>query len=107
MDARKAGDLVCAKAALLATDPPYFSQINYADLADYFYLWLRRALRGVHPDLFAMLATPKDEELTANPDRFGGSRSKSREYFIPGFTEGFSSLKAASPPALPLDVAHP
>jgi putative DNA methylase len=106
MDARKAGDLVSAKAALLATDPPYFSQINYADLADYFYLWLRRALRGVHPDLFAMLATPKEEELTANPDRFGGSRSKAREYFIAGFTEVFSSLKAASRPDLPLVVAY-
>jgi putative DNA methylase len=105
-DARKADDLVSANAALLATDPPYFAQINYADLADYFYLWLRRAMRKEHPDLFKMLATPKAEELTANPDRFGGSRTKAREYFITGFTEVFSSLKAASRPDLPLVVAY-
>jgi putative DNA methylase len=105
-DARKAGDLVSTDAALLATDPPYFGQINYADLADYFYLWLRRAMRAIHPDLFEMMATPKAEELTANPERFGGSWTKARDYFIAGFTEVFSSLRAASRPDLPLVVAY-
>jgi putative DNA methylase len=105
-DAREAGELVSANAALLATDPPYFSQINYADLADYFYLWLRRAMRRVHPDLFVLLATPKEQELTANPARFGGSRTRARQYFIEGFTDVFTTLKAASRPDLPLVVAY-
>lgn len=105
-DAREAGELVSANAALLATDPPYFSQINYADLADYFYLWLRRAMRQVHSDLFKGIATPKEQELTANPARFGGSRTKARDYFIKGFTHVFTTLKAASRPDLPLVVAY-
>jgi putative DNA methylase len=105
-DARRAGELVSANAALLATDPPYFSQINYADLADYFYLWLRRAMRQVHPDLFDGLATPKEQELTANPARFDGSRTRAREYFIEGFTDVFTTLKSASRPDLPLVIAY-
>lgn len=105
-DAREAGELVSANAALLATDPPYFSQINYADLADYFYLWLRRAIRQVHEDLFKGMATPKEQELTANPARFGGDRTKARDYFIKGFTDVFTTLKAASRPDLPLVVAY-
>src|SRR5262249_7023209 len=52
-DARRPDSLIAPGGALILTDPPYFGQINYADLSDYFYLWLRRALRDVHPDLFA------------------------------------------------------
>ena len=74
------------------TDPPYYAQINYADLSDYFYLWIRRAMRGVHPDLFATMATPKDGELVANPARYDGSRETARKEFITGFTEVFKSL---------------
>jgi putative DNA methylase len=105
-DARNAGDLVPAGTALLVTDPPYFAQINYADLADYFYLWLRRALRSVHPDLFATMATPKAAELTANPARYGGSRETARKEFITGFTAVFTSLKRAARPDLPLVVVY-
>ena len=76
MDARKAGNSGSSGTALLVTDPPYYAQINYADLSDYFYLWIRRAMRGVHPDLFATMATPKDGELVANPARYGGSGKK-------------------------------
>ena len=75
-DARMAGQLVPSGSTLLVTDPPYYAQINYADLSDYFYLWIRRAMRGVHPDLFATMATPKDGELVANPARYDGSPDK-------------------------------
>ncbi|MFF8957730.1 DUF1156 domain-containing protein [Streptomyces sp. NPDC014894] len=104
-DARDAGSLVPPASALIATDPPYFAQINYADLSDYFYVWLRRAARAVHPDLFATMATPKTEELIANPYRHGGAE-KARAYFIEGFTEVFSSLKTASRPDLPIVVIY-
>ncbi|MFI6637529.1 DUF1156 domain-containing protein [Nonomuraea fuscirosea] len=106
IDARRAGDLVEPGTSLIVTDPPYFGQINYADLSDYFYLWLRRALRGVHPDLFATIATPKTVELVANPARHEGSKEKAQQYFIDGFTEVFTSLQKASRPDLPIIVAY-
>lgn len=106
MDARRAGDLVTPGTALIITDPPYFGQINYADLSDYFYLWLRRALRSVHPDLFATIATPKAIELVANPARHGGSKDTAQRYFIDGFTEVFTSLQKASRADLPIVVAY-
>jgi putative DNA methylase len=97
--------LVAAGSALIATDPPYFAQINYADLSDYFYVWLRRAAGGMHPDLFGTMTTPKAEELIANPYR-QGSPEKARQYFIKGFIEVFSSLKVAARPDLPIVVIY-
>lgn len=105
-DARSAGGLVPNSSALLITDPPYFAQINYADLSDYFYLWIRRAIRDIHPDLFSTMATPKFEELVANPSRHNGSKDAARKYFIEGFTQVFSSLLAASRSDLPLVIAY-
>ena len=61
------GPTRCRSPGLVATDPPYFDAIGYADLSDYFYMWHRRALRAVHPDLYATIATPKAGELTAVP----------------------------------------
>lgn len=104
-DARKAGSLVEPGSALIATDPPYFAQIPYADLSDYFYVWLRRAAKNIHPDLFGTMATPKTDELVANPYRQGGPE-KARQYFIDGFTETFASLKRASRPDLPVIVIY-
>jgi putative DNA methylase len=106
LDARNAGDLVPQETALLLTDPPYYAQINYADLSDYFYLWIRRAMRRVHPDLFATMATPKEGELVANPMRYGGSRVTARKEFIAGFTEVFKSLAMAVRPDLPMVVVY-
>ncbi|TDD36826.1 DUF1156 domain-containing protein [Actinomadura sp. KC06] len=105
-DARRAGELVEPGTALIVTDPPYFAQINYADLSDYFYLWLRRALRDVHPDLFGTIATPKVPELVANIARHGGSKDAAQKYFIEGFIEVFKSLQKASRPDLPIIVAY-
>lgn len=104
-DARNAGALTQPESALIATDPPYFAQIPYADLSDYFYVWLRRAARDLHPDLFGTMATPKTDELIANPYRHGGP-DKARQHFIDGFSEVFSSLKGTSRPDLPLIVIY-
>ena len=105
VDARKAGWLVPAGGALVATDPPYFAQIPYADLSDYFYVWLRRAVMRIHPDLFGTMATPKADELVANRYRHG-SEERARQYFIDGFVEVFSSLKEATRPDLPMVVIY-
>lgn len=58
---------------LIATDPPYYDNIDYADLSDFFYVWLRPLLRGIYPDLFSSILTPKDEEIVAIPSRFDDS----------------------------------
>ena len=92
--------------ALFATDPPYFDQIGYADLSDYFYVWLRRALRGVFPDLFATLATPKDQELIALPFRHGGDKAAARDYFVEGFTETFHAAASAQTSDAPMLVVY-
>ncbi|MFF9403476.1 DUF1156 domain-containing protein [Streptomyces sp. NPDC014744] len=104
-DARNAGALVSPASSLIATDPPYFGQIPYAELSDYFYVWLRRTARNMHEDLFGTMATPKSNELIANRWLHGGP-DKARQYFIDGFTEVFSSLKKASRLDIPLIVIY-
>ena len=105
-DARVSATKVDNRPLLVATDPPYFAQIGYADLSDYFYVWLRRALANVHPDLFATLATPKADELIAAPYRHGGSTTAATQYFISGFTEAFRSLAKKAVADLPMLVIY-
>jgi len=93
-------------AGLVATDPPYFDAIGYADLSDYFYVWHRRALRNVHPDLYTTVATPKVGELTAIPPHHGNDKTVARDYFISGFTETFRNLQRSLGPGLPLLVVY-
>lgn len=101
-DARK----VHYPGCLVATDPPYFEAISYADLSDYFYIWHRRALRSIHPDLYATIATPKSDELTALADRHGGDAMAAREYFISGFTDAFTNLQRSLGEELPMLVVY-
>jgi putative DNA methylase len=91
---------------LVATDPPYFDAIGYADLSDYFYVWHRQALRDVHPDLYTTIAAPRTGELTAVPEHHGRSRDAARDYFIAGFTETFRNLQSALAPGLPMLVVY-
>lgn len=65
-----------SESAIIVTDPPYYDNIGYADLSDFFYVWLRPLLRDVYPDLFAGILTPKSEEMVAIPSRFEDSRSR-------------------------------
>lgn len=91
---------------LVATDPPYFDAIGYADLSDYFYVWHRRALRRVHPDLYATVAAPKAGELTAVPSHHGNSKDAAKTYFIEGFTETFKNLQLSLTEHLPMLVVY-
>lgn len=101
-DARK---MVAPRPALVATDPPYFDAIGYADLSDYFYVWHRRALRAVHPDFYPTVATPKTNELTAMASHHE-SRTAARQYFIDGFTTTFRSLQSSMADGLPMIVVY-
>lgn len=103
-DARRGGEGLDGQC-LVVTDPPYFSAIGYANLSDYFYPWIRQALRDVYPDLFATIATPKAGELIAEPARHE-NKEEAKEYFISGFTETFTSLRLASRPDLPLLIVY-
>lgn len=94
------------KRGLVATDPPYFEAIGYADLSDYYYIWHRHALQRVHPDLFTTIATPKSGELIASPSRHAGSGEAARQYFIDGFTETFRNLQRSMADDLPLIVVY-
>ena len=104
-DARTAPSLLNCPA-LVATDPPYFGQIGYADLSDYFYVWHRRALQELHPDLYATIATPKSPELIAAPHRHGGDRNAATRFFVEGFTQTFGALRSASRGDLPILIVY-
>src|SRR5205085_10271908 len=80
-----------SNGAVVSTDPPYYDNIGYADLSDFFYVWLRRSLRPVFPDLFATLAVPKAEELVATPYRHG-SKEKAETFFLDGMTQAMRRL---------------
>lgn len=69
---------------MVSTDPPYYDNIGYADLSDYFYVWMRQSLKNTYPDLFRTMLVPKAEELVATPYRFGGSIEKARNFFEDG-----------------------
>lgn len=94
------------RRGLVATDPPYFDAIGYADLSDYFYVWHRRALRQIHPDLYTTMAAPRAGELTAVPAHHGKSKEAARDYFISGFTETFLNLQEALDDDLPMLVVY-
>lgn len=92
--------------ALVATDPPYFDAIGYGDLSDYFYVWHRRALQAVHPDLYETIAAPKTGELTAVPAHHGNSAEAATDYFIDGFSATFTHLRESIGEGLPMLVVY-
>jgi putative DNA methylase len=95
-----------AGAALTSTDPPYYDNIGYADLSDFFYVWLRRSLSGLYPQIFSTLLVPKAQELIATPHRFGGSKAKAQEFFESGFRKAFERIQVAQNPEYPLSVYY-
>jgi len=94
-----------ATAKVLSTDPPYYDNIGYADLSDFFYVWLRRSLRQVFPNIFATLAVPKSEELVATPNRHG-SKEKAEKFFLDGMTKAMRRLAEQAHPAFPLTIYY-
>jgi putative DNA methylase len=78
---------------IISTDPPYYDNIGYSDLSDFFYVWLRRSLSKYYPDLFLTLLSPKEEELVATPHRFEGDTEKAKLFFEAGLSKAFSNIK--------------
>ena len=91
---------------IVSTDPPYYDNIGYADLSDFFYVWLRRALRQIHPTVLSTLLTPKEPELIASPYRHEGSTELAREHFRDGFNHIFNHLKSIVNSDFPMTVYY-
>ncbi|MBM4084611.1 MAG: DUF1156 domain-containing protein, partial [Planctomycetes bacterium] len=94
------------QSILVSTDPPYYDNIGYAALSDFFYVWLRRTLGDLYPDLFKTILVPKTPELTAAPERFDGDKGKAREHFESGFRKAFAALRQDMDPVFPLTVYY-
>lgn len=98
-DARDYGDVV------VSTDPPYYDYINYSDLSDYFYVWLRRSLKQILPRTVGTMLTPKAEELVANPYRHAG-KPGAEKFFVEGFNAVFDKIRQSASAAWPMTVYY-
>ncbi|MGO8749157.1 MAG: DUF1156 domain-containing protein [Thermoguttaceae bacterium] len=91
---------------VVSTDPPYYDNIGYANLSDFFYVWLRRCLAGAYPTLFSTMLTPKDAELIAEPGRFGNDRERAMDHFEQGSTKAFTRFRAGANADIPMTVFY-
>ena len=96
---------VTSRGNVVSTDPPYYDNVGYADLSDFFYVWLRHSLRSVLPDLFATLAVPKAEELVAMPYRHG-SKQKAETFFLDGMTLAVQRLAEQAHRGFPVTIYY-
>ena len=96
---------VVSRNKITSTDPPYYDNIGYADLSDFFYVWMRRTLRQSFPDFFATLAVPKAEELVATRYRHG-SREEAEKFFLDGMTMAMQHLADQTHTALPVTIYY-
>ncbi|MEI6451329.1 MAG: DUF1156 domain-containing protein [Actinomycetes bacterium] len=94
-----------SKDRIVSTDPPYYDNVPYADLSDFFYVWLRHSIRSVFPDLFDTLAVPKAEELVAFAYRHDGKAS-AQAFFLGGMTQSMRRLSEQAHPAFPITIYY-
>lgn len=100
-----ASEQAISKDKVVSTDPPYYDNIGYADLSDFFYVWLRRTLRPIFPGLYATLAVPKSEELVATPYRHG-SKEAAEAFFLEGMRRALKNLAEEAHPAFPVTIYY-
>ena len=100
-----AGTQSISRNKVVSTDPPYYDNIGYADLSDFFYIWLRRSLRSAFPDCFTMIAAPKTDELVATPARHGGT-AEADLFFLSGMTQAMSRIADQSHRCFPVSIYY-
>jgi len=100
-----AANQIISSNKLVSTDPPYYDNIGYADLSDFFYVWMRRSQKSVFPDLFTTLAVPKSEELVATPYRHG-SKENAEKFFLDGMTQAMHRIAEQAHPAFPVTIYY-
>lgn len=91
---------------MISTDPPYYDNIGYADLSDFFYVWLRQCLKDTYPEIFRTLLVPKAEELVATPYRFGGSTQKAKDFFEDGMLSTCRQLYKYASDDIPVTIYY-
>lgn len=91
--------------AVISTDPPYYDNIGYADLSDFFFCWLKPALRPIYPEIFGVLATPKAEELVATPYRHGG-KDAAEAFFLDGMSRAIANMASQSSDLFPATIYY-
>lgn len=101
-----ATDVTYPKNVVVSTDPPYYDNIGYADLSDFFYVWLRNSIGEIVPELTSTVLTPKAEELIATPFRFDGSKSEAEKFFQDGFIKTFTRVRKHHNPEIPLTIFY-
>lgn len=101
-----ASELDIDKPMLFSTDPPYYDNIGYADLSDYFFVWLKRNVSNTYPTLFRTIMTPKADELVATPYRHDGDKEVARSYFEEGFAKVFAQIRKQSHYEYPISVYY-
>jgi putative DNA methylase len=94
-----------SRLKVISTDPPYYDNVGYADLSDFFYMWLRKSLQPVYPKLFTTIAVPKEEELIASICRHG-SKLEGEEFFLTGMTQAIRSIAVESHPLGPITIYY-
>lgn len=90
---------------VVSTDPPYYDNIGYSDLSDFFYVWLRRCLHGIHPSVLSTVLTPKAEELVADPNRHDGQENAAK-FFVEGFNTVFHRIRQGANTDVPMTVYY-
>lgn len=91
---------------MVSTDPPYYDNIGYADLSDFFYIWMRRSLKPFYPELFATMLVPKKEELVATPYRFDGNKARAKQFFEDGMLETCKRIYQYSRDDIPVSIYY-
>ncbi len=91
---------------MVSTDPPYYDNIAYANLSDFFYVWLRKSLQKVYPEIFNTMLTPKTDELVALPYRFEGGMTEARRFFEEGMLKTFQQIYMYSSCEIPVTVYY-
>lgn len=91
---------------MLSTDPPYYDNIGYADLSDYFYIWLRQSLRSVYPEIFRTMLVPKAEELIATPYRHENNKAKAKAFFEDGMLQACRQFYQYASDTLPVTIYY-
>lgn len=91
---------------LISTDPPYYDNIGYADLSDYFYIWLRRTLKDIYPKVFRTILVPKADELVAIPFRFEGNSQKAKNFFEDGMYQACKQLRENAKEDYPVTIYY-
>ena len=96
---------ITSRDCVVSTDPPYYDNIGYADLSDFFYIWLRRSLRSVVPDIFGTVSAPKAAELIASPYRYGSPKA-AEHFFLDGMERAISQVAGQAHPGFPVTVYY-